>query len=76
VGELLEDRVDADAVAQITSEILDRVFDYPRVVADVLSPYSARFGLPPNDGLRLLDEFLLRAGNPDRERILAEATSR
>jgi hypothetical protein len=66
VGELLEDRVDPDAVAQITSEILNRALDYPRVVADVLSPYSARFGLPPNDGLRLLDEFLLRAGNPDR----------
>ena len=76
MGELLEDRVDADAVAQITSEILDRVFDYPRVIVEVLSPYSARFGLPPNDGLRLLDEFLLRAGNRDRDRILAEATGR
>jgi hypothetical protein len=43
---------------------------------EVLSPYSARFGLPPNNGLRLLDEFLLRACNPDRDRILAEATGR
>ena len=76
VGELLEDRVDPDAVAQITSEVLDRSFDYPRVIVEVLAPYSARFGLVPNDGLRLLDEFLLRAGNPDRDRILAEATSR
>lgn len=76
ISQLLEDRVDPDAVAQITSEVLDRSLDYPSVVADVLSPYSARFGLPPTDGLRLLGQFLLRAGNPDRERLLAEATSR
>ena len=76
VGQLLDDRVDPDAVAQITSEVLDRSLDYPRVVSDVLSTYSARFGLPPNDALRLLDQFLLRAGNPDRERILAEAAGR
>ncbi len=72
VADLLEDRVDPDAVAQITSEILDRVFDYPRVVAEVLSPYSARFGLPPKNGLALLDDFLLRAGNRDRDRLLAD----
>ena len=76
VGQLLDDRVDPDAFAQITSEVLDRSLDYPRVVADVLSPYSARFGLKPNDGSALLDEFLSRAGNPDRERLLAEATDR
>jgi Transcriptional regulator, AbiEi antitoxin len=76
VGQLLDDRVDPDAVAQITSEVLDRVFDYPRVVADVLAPHATRFGLRLGDGVGLLDDFLLRAGNPDRERILAEATRR
>ena len=76
IGQLLEDSVDPDAVAQITSEVLDRSLEYPRVVADVLSPYAVRFGLAAGDGLGLMNEFLLRAGNPDRERILAEATSR
>jgi len=76
IGQLLEDRVEPDAVAQITSEVLDQVFDYPRVVADVLSPFAARFGLQAGDGLGLMNEFLLRAGNPDRDRILAEATNR
>jgi hypothetical protein len=76
IGQLLEDRVDPDAVAQITSEVLDRSLDYPRVVADVLSSYAARFGRPAGDGLGLMNEFLLRAGNPDRERIVAEAASR
>jgi hypothetical protein len=76
IGQLLEDRVEPDAVAQITSEVLDRSLDYPRVVADVLSPYAARFGRPAGDGLGLMSEFLLRAGNLDRERILAEAANR
>ena len=76
VGQLLEDRVDPDAVAQITSEVLDRSLDFPRVVADVLSPYAARFGMPAGDGLGLMNEYLLRAGNPDRDRIVAEATGR
>lgn len=76
IGELLEDRVDPDAVAQITSEVLAQIFDYPRVVADVLAPYATRFGLRAGDGVGLLDDFLLRAGNPDRDRILAEATGR
>jgi hypothetical protein len=76
IDQLLDDRVDPDAVAQITSEVLDRSLDYPRSVADVLSPYAARFGLPATDGLGLMNEFLLRAGNPDRERLLADATSR
>ncbi len=76
IGQLLEDRVEPDAVAQITSEVLDRALDYPRVVAEVLAPYSARFGLKPSGGRALLDEFLSRAGNPDRERLLAEATDR
>jgi hypothetical protein len=74
VGELLEDRVDPDAVAQVTSEVLDHIFDYPRVVADILSPFAARFGLEAGDGLGLMNEFLVRAGNPDRERIVGEAT--
>jgi hypothetical protein len=76
IGELLEDHVDPDAVAQITSEVLDRALDYPRVLADVLSPFAGRFGLPAGDGLGLMNEFLLRAGNPDRERILADAADR
>ena len=76
IGQLLEDRVEPDAVADMTSEVLDRALDYPRVVAEVLAPYSARFGLKPSGGRALLDEFLSRAGNPDRERLLAEATDR
>jgi hypothetical protein len=75
VGELLEDRVDPDAVAQIASEVLDRVLDYPRVVAESLAPYAARYGLALGDGLGLLDDFLVRAGNRDRDRLLAEASS-
>jgi Transcriptional regulator, AbiEi antitoxin len=76
VGQLLADHVDPDAVAQIAREVLERVQDYPRVVAEAVSPYAQRFGLERGDGVALVDELLRRAGSRDREAIIAEARSR
>jgi hypothetical protein len=76
VGQLLADHVDPDAVAQIAREVLERVQDYPRVVAEAVAPYAQGFGLEPSDGVALLDELLRRAGSRDREAIIAEARSR
>jgi Transcriptional regulator, AbiEi antitoxin len=73
IGQLLADHVDPDAVAQITREVFERVLDYPRDVAEALSPYVYRFGYQRGDGVALLDEFLSRAGARDREAIVAEA---
>ncbi len=73
VGQLLADHVDPDAVAQIAREVVERVQDYPRVVAEAVAPYAQRFGLERGDGVGLLDELLRRAGSRDREAIVAEA---
>jgi len=73
VGQLLADHLDVDAVAEITREVLERVLDYPRVVAQAAGPYAVRFGLERGDGVGLLDELLRRAGTPRREGLVAEA---
>ena len=75
IGDLLADHVDPDAVARIAAEVLERVLDYPRDVADALAPHAHRFGCRRGDGLALLDELLRRAGSQEREALLAEARS-
>jgi hypothetical protein len=40
VGQLLADHADVDAVAEITREVLERVLDYPAVVAEAVAPYA------------------------------------
>ena len=73
IGDLLADHLEPERVAGITAQVLDRVFDYPSVVADRIAPYAARFGLPSNDGVALLGELLTTAGYRDRDLMLQEA---
>jgi hypothetical protein len=73
IGDLLADHVEPDGVARITAEVLERVLDYPRDVADALAPHAHRFGCRRGDGPALLDELLRRAGSREREALLAEA---
>ena len=73
ISQLLADHVDPDAVAEITTEVVDRDLEYPRDIADALVPYAHRFGHRRGDGVALLDEFLQRAGSRDREALLAAA---
>jgi hypothetical protein len=75
IGDLLADHVDPESVARITAEVVDRVFDYPSVIAERIAPFAGRFGLPPGDGVDLLDELLTLAGYQDRETMLREARS-
>jgi Transcriptional regulator, AbiEi antitoxin len=75
IGDLLADHVDPESVARITAEVVDRVFDYPSVVAERIAPFAARFRLPPGDGVALLDELLTLAGYRDRETMLQEVRS-
>jgi predicted transcriptional regulator of viral defense system len=69
-------RIVVDAVAEITREVLERVNDYPRVVAEAVAPYAQRFGLTRGDGPGLLDELLRRAGTPNRVALIVEAQDR
>lgn len=74
IADLLADHVEPSAVARITVEVIEGVFDYPRVVASKIAPYAAGFGFKPGDGVGLLDRLLeLGGGQRDRDAILAEA---
>ena len=73
VGDLLADNVDPNSVAQITVEVLDRVLDYPRVVAKSLAPYAARIGLPRGDGVAMLEYLLSRANYRDKDEMVSLA---
>jgi hypothetical protein len=75
VPDLLSEREDPEAVGQIISESIRKVFDYPGTFADALSPYAARFGLRRNDGLGLLRWFLGLTGDPDMDRWMGEAVA-
>jgi hypothetical protein len=73
IGELLADHVEPSTVAQITAEVLDNVYDHPRVIAESVSPYASRFGLPRQDGVALLDHLLRLAEYRDRGETLEMA---
>ena len=73
IDDLLADHVDPDGVARITAEVLERILDYPRDVADALAPHAHQFGCRRGDGPALLDELPRRAGSRERDALLAEA---
>lgn len=73
VGDLLEDHVDPETVARITAEVIDRVLDYPSVIAECVAPFAARFDFPRGDGLSVLDQLLTLADHANRESIITEA---
>lgn len=75
IRDLLGDHVDPTQVAQITAEVLDRVFDYPRVVAEQIAPYASRFGLRRGDGVALLGHLLTLVSYRDRAEVLAMAAA-
>jgi predicted transcriptional regulator of viral defense system len=71
IGDLLADHVEPEAIARITVQVLESVYDYPRVVAQKIAPFAASFGLPSGDGVALLQHLLdLARGGLDRETIL------
>lgn len=75
VGDLLGDDVEPGSVANITAVVIDRVFDYPKDVAQCISPYASRFGFRRGDGVALLDH-LLTIANYDRHRDLIREMAR
>jgi hypothetical protein len=73
IGDLLADHVEPETVARITAEVIDRVLDYPPVIAQRVAPFAARFGLPRGDGLGVLDQLLTLADYDNRESIIDQA---
>jgi hypothetical protein len=72
-ADLLDDKEDPEAVAQVIADALRPVYDYPAAFTDALAPYAASFGLRRGDGLALFRWLLDTAGDPEASRWIAEA---
>lgn len=72
-SDLLADREEPDAVAQVIGDAIRNVYDYPGAFADTLAPQAVRFGFRRGDGLALLRFFVDLVGDPDSEQWLEEA---
>jgi Transcriptional regulator, AbiEi antitoxin len=74
-ADLLDDKEDPEAVAQVIADALRPVYDYPGTFADALAPHAASFGLRRRDGLALLRWLLDAAGDPETSRWIEEASA-
>jgi predicted transcriptional regulator of viral defense system len=73
VADLLREREDPEAVAQLVADALRGLFEYPGTVADAVAPYAQRFGFDRGDGRALLGWFGETTASPDVDRWLTEA---
>jgi len=73
VADLLREREDPEAVAQIVADALRVAFEYPRTVADTVAPYAQRFVFERGDGRALLGWFGEITASPDVDWWLTEA---
>ncbi len=73
VADLLRDREDPEAVAQLVADALRGVFEYPGAIAAAVAPYAQRFRFNRGEGLALLGWFGEITASPDVDRWLAEA---
>jgi hypothetical protein len=71
--DLIREREDPEAVAQIIVEALRGGFEYPKTFSQTLRPYAARFGFGHGEGLALLNWLFDVAAVPESERWVAEA---
>lgn len=74
-ADLLADREDPGAVAQVILDGLRPALDSPGSVAAAIAPFAAAHGLRRGDGIGLLRWLLELSGDPDREMWLAEAVA-
>jgi hypothetical protein len=73
IADLLDDHVEPASVAQITAEVVHRMFDYPGSIAEDVAPFAARFGFRRGDGVALLEHLLAIADYSDRDEMIAIA---
>lgn len=72
-SDLLYDREDPDAVAQLIADAIRGGYDYPGTFANALAPHATRFGLRRSDGLALLGWFLDLARDPHTDEWMKQA---
>ncbi|HEY7891185.1 MAG TPA: type IV toxin-antitoxin system AbiEi family antitoxin domain-containing protein [Solirubrobacteraceae bacterium] len=72
-SDLLYNNEDPAAVAQVISDSLRNVYDYPSTVARALAPHAGRYGLRRGDGVALLRWMLDLVGDPEINSWMSEA---
>jgi Transcriptional regulator, AbiEi antitoxin len=74
-ADLLAERADPGAVAQLISDALRDGYDDPSTVASAIAPYATTYGMRRGDGLAVLRWLLELSGDTDREAWLQAATA-
>lgn len=72
-SDLLADREDPEAVAQVVADALRGVNDYAGTFVGTLAPHAARLGLRRGDGVAVLRWLLDLVGDPETPRWMEEA---
>jgi len=72
VYDLLYDNEDPSGIAQIISDSLRNVYDYPSTIAKALAPHAGKFGLRRLDGVALLQWMLDLIGDPETTLWMSE----
>jgi hypothetical protein len=72
-ADLLAEREDPEAVAQVVVDAIRGAHDYPGTFAEALSPVAARLGFRAGDGMAVLRWLLELAGDPETPRWLEDA---
>jgi len=72
-ADLLADREDPGAVAQILADAIRGAYDDPSTFADALAPHAPKFGLRRQDGIALLRWLLDLVGDPQTSEWMGKA---
>ena len=72
-SDLLQDREEPQAVAQIVADAIRSIYDYPGMIADALAPHAIQLGLRRNDGIAALRWLLDLVGDPQTGQWMEEA---
>jgi hypothetical protein len=73
IADLLDDHVEPERVAQITTEVIHRGLDHPSAIVELIGPSAAWLGFRRGDGMALFDHLLTVAKFPARAEIIALA---
>jgi hypothetical protein len=72
-ADLLTDREDPEAVAQVVADAIRGAHDHPGTFADSLAPHAAKSGLRRQDGISLLRWLLDLVGDAQTSEWMGEA---
>jgi hypothetical protein len=72
-ADLLAEREDLGAIAELVADALRAAYDSPATIAHAIAPYAKTYGVRPGDGVGLLRWLLSMAAEPGRDQWLANA---